>query len=149
MIVMAVVLAVAVSMPVLSITMAAPSTHIARAMEDERGDLEIKLLAPLAGRTQWYGGAVIPVKVLLTDSDDGSPVVGANVTIWVNNVAAAGPGKSMVGNVFIDLGDGMYQFNLNTKPYPAGPGSPMFVFDVIAKAPDERGIGLPVSIHLN
>lgn len=144
--VLALGLAVVMSMPVMSI-MAAPAVQTARTTS-EREDLNIELLAPLLGKTQWYGGAVIPVKVLLTDSDEKA-VTGANVTLWVKDVPATSPGKSFPGNQFIDLGGGMYQYNLNTKPYPAGPGSPMFVMDIVAKAPDDRGVGLPVSIHLN
>jgi len=149
MIMVAVAMAVAVSMPVLSIAVAAPNTHIAKALEDERGDLKLTLLKPLAGKTQWYGGAAIPVRVLLQDGDEGPVLAGANITLWVNEAPATSVGRSMMGNVFTDLGDGMYQFNLDTKPYPAGPGSPMFEFTIVAHSLDERSIGYPVSIHLN
>ena len=145
-IVLAIGLAVVMSMPVLGI-MTVPRAQKA-SMSVEREDLHIELLAPLQGKTQWYGGAVIPVKVMLTDPDD-NVVTGANVTLWVNGTAATSPGKSFVGNTFLDLGGGMYQYNINTKPYPAGPGSPDFVMEITAKAPEDRTVDLSVSLHLN
>ncbi len=92
--------------------------------------LGITLMHPVEGRTFWYGGAVMPVVVSL--SDNGNAVTDANVTLWVNGAAASGPGKAMVGNSFVNLGEGLYQFNLNTKPYPAGPGSEPITVEVMA-----------------
>jgi hypothetical protein len=52
------------------------------------------------------------------------------------------------GHTFTDLGDGYYQFNLNTKPYPAGPGSePIFItIDVVAT--EDREVQLEMFMAL-
>ncbi len=140
---------VAMAMPAaLSVTAPAPSMK-ATTLE-ERGGLELKLLAPLVKRTEWYGGAVIPVRILLTDKDLGISVAGANATIWVNDVAGTSVGSQVsMGNNFTDLGGGMYMFNLNTKPYPAGPGSPQITIKIVAHAPDDRGAELVKMLSLN
>lgn len=126
------------SLPLIGMALAAPRVDVtAHALSRE--PLAIKLLPPLAMRTDFYGGAVIPIKILLTDPDDGTGIAGANVTVWVDDVAAASPGAVNMGNTMKDLGGGMYMFNLNTKPYPAGPGSPLIDVKILAKAGEDRG----------
>ncbi len=128
MLVMSVGLAFALSMPVLG------ATVLARG-----GDpLNVTILPPVSNRDSWYGGAVMPIKILVTDPDDNSSIENANVTLWVNDLAATGPGKSMMNNTFVDLGGGYYQYNLETKPYPAGPGSPKIEITITVIAPDDR-----------
>ncbi len=104
--------------------------------------LDITLMHPVEGRTFWYGGAGMPVVVLLTM--DGNAVTDASATIWVNGVAGTGPGKAMDANNFMNLGDGLYQFNLETKPYPAGPGSAPIMVEVMASAG-----GMSASLEFN
>lgn len=140
-------LAVVLGVPILGMNLAVTSTpttaHILK------GDvLHMELLPPLLKRTSWYGGAVIPVKVLLTDPDDGSIVDNATVKLLVNDMPAASPGKVNVGNNFTYLGDGIYQFNLNTKPYPAGPGSAPIKIGITAMAWEERSASLELSMSL-
>ncbi len=142
-------LVMVMSMPVMSLTMAAPRTNVAKVMDNERGDLDLTLLAPVEGRTFWYGGAAMPVRVMLTEHDDGTSVVGANITLWVNGTAGVPRIKGMTTNVFVDMGDGMYMFILDTRPYPAGPGSPTFKFDIVANAPDDRSVGITVELMLH
>lgn len=112
-----------------------------------RDPLDIKLLSPLVGRTSWYGGAVIPVRVNVTDPDEG-PREGAHVTVWVNGQPATGVGLS-TGNVMKDLGAGQYQYNLNTKPYPAGPGSDPIDISIIAEFGEDHAGQIDVIISLN
>ncbi len=121
MIAVALGLAFAIGTPMLGIAQVAAATD----------GLEIMIMHPVEGRTFWYGGAVMPVVVSVTDN--GNPVTDANVTLWVNGVAASGPGKAMDANNFVNLGGGMYQYNLNTKPYPAGPGSEPIMVEVMAE----------------
>jgi len=118
-----------------------------------RDPLEIKLLSPLANRSEWYGGAVIPLRVNVTDPDFGSGDLGegregANVTVWVNAQPATGTGLNM-GNVMKDMGGGIYQFNLKTKPYPAGPGTEPIHIVIIAETGDDHAGEIEVLIHLN
>jgi hypothetical protein len=81
-------------------------------------------LSPISIRTDFYGGATIPVKFTLTDQN-GNIVSDAQATIWVNGAAGTASGNSNSGNSFrYDTTAMMYIYNLNTKPYPAGPGSP-------------------------
>src|SRR5512136_1843551 len=81
-------------------------------------------LSPISIRTDFYGGATIPVKFMLTDQD-GNVVTDAQATIWVNGAAGTASGNSNSGNSFrFDPSAMLYIYNLNTKPYPAGPGSP-------------------------
>ncbi len=112
-----------------------------------RDPLNITLLPPLAMRTEWYGGAVIPLRVNVTDPDEG-PREGANVTVWVNGQAATGTGLN-VGNMMKDMGAGIYQFNLKTKPYPAGPGSDPIVISIIAETGDDHAGQIDVIVSLN
>jgi len=128
MVAIAVGLSIALSTPILGLTVAARG-----------GDpLNVTILPPVKDRTSWYGGAVIPIKILVTDPDDNSSIENANVTLWVNNNPATGPGKSQMNNTFVDLGEGYYQYNLNTKPYPAGPGSQPIFITITVMAPDDR-----------
>ena len=118
-----------------------------------RDPLEITLLSPLAGRSEWYGGAVIPLRVNVTDPDWGEGDTGegreaANVTVWVDGQPATGMGLS-VGNKMKDMGDGIYQFNLNTKPYPAGPGTEPIRITFLAETGDDHGADLEVMVSLN
>lgn len=147
MIVVAIGLAMALSLPILGMTLAAPKATMTAQITDREG-LHIKLLPPLLGKTEWYGGAVIPVRVLVTEPDE-SNLVGASVTLWVNHMPAASPGNVNMGNNFTEMGKGIFQFNLNTKPYPAGPGSEPITLDIITQASDDRTTGLELLIHLN
>ena len=138
MVLMAVGLSVALSTPILGLTVAARG-----------GDpLVVKILPPLENKTSWYGGAVIPVKIFVADPDDGSPILDANATLWVNNVPATGPGKSMMNNTFVNLGGGYYQYNLNTKPYPAGPGSERIEITITVMASEERTLDTDILLAL-
>ncbi len=127
----AVALAIAIGTPVLGFAPSVAAPLTARAAQASDG-LEIMLQHPVEGRTFWYGGAVMPVVVLLTDN--GNVVTDASVTLWVNGAPATGPGKVMVGNMFNNLGEGLYQYNLETKPFPAGPGSVPIMVEVMASA---------------
>jgi len=121
----AVCMSLALALPIVALSVAARG-----------GDpLTVTIQPPVKNRTTWYGGAVIPVRILVTDPNDNeSALDNATVTLWVNNLPASGPGKSQTNNTFINLGGGYYQYNLETKPYPAGPGSePIFItIDVVA-----------------
>ncbi len=123
-------LAFAFAAPILGVALSAASPIAARTAADD--SLTITLMPPVQGRTFWYGGAVMPVIVLITEN--GTAVTNASATLWVNGTAAMGPGKAFTGNMFLNLGEGMYQYNLNTKPYPAGPGSAPIMVEVMAQA---------------
>ncbi len=127
----AMALVIVMAMPVLGLSLAAPKTAApVHALRFGEG-VTIDFLAPLANRTDFYGGAVIPVKVLIIDNDD-VPAKGANVTIWVNDQPATSVGALNTGNHMKNLQGGLYMYNLNTKPYPAGPGSPPITIKVMA-----------------
>ena len=129
-------LATILSLPVLGMALAAPRESMtARILKGEA--IDITVLPPLAKRTTWYGGAVIPVKVLVVDPDEGI-VENGNVTLWVNEMPATSPGNANVDNNFTYIGEGMYQFNLNTKPYPAGPGSEPIKIDILVVMSDDH-----------
>lgn len=129
MVAIAVGLSLALSTPILGLGVAARTID----------PLTVTVLPPVKDRTFWYGGAVMPVKVLVTDPDDNeSPVAGANVTLWVNENPATGPGNSQMGNTFRDLGGGYYQYNLDTKPYPAGPGTAPIIVLIMVIAPEDH-----------
>jgi hypothetical protein len=85
--------------------------------------------APISFMTKYYGGATLPVKFMLIDPE-GNPIGDANATVWVwwpglsSPIPGTASGKSNMGNSFRFLPDDMmYIYNLNTKPFPAGPGS--------------------------
>lgn len=124
----AVCISLALALPIVAISAAA------------RGDpLTVTIQSPVKNRTTWYGGAVIPVRILVTDPNDNeSALDDANVTLWVNNLPATGPGMSQMNNTFTNLGGGYYQFNLNTKPYPAGPGSEPIFITIDVQTADDR-----------
>jgi len=142
-------LAMVLSLPLIGMALSTPKADVyAHALS--RGPLKVTLLPPLAMRTEWYGGAVIPIRVSVTDHDEPNGTSGANVTVWVNGVAAASSGAVNMGNVMKEMGGGLYQFNLNTKPYPAGPGSEPIPIKVLAtKATEDRNGGFDIEIHLN
>ena len=84
---------------------------------------------PVSFVTKYYGGATLPLKFMLLDSE-GNPVGDANATVWAwwpglpEPIPGTASGKSNMGNMFRFLPDDMmYIYNLNTKPFPAGPGS--------------------------
>lgn len=130
--------AVIVGVPILGASVApARESVAAHSLRHTEGGLGVTWLAPLADRTDFYGGAVIPVKILLTD-EDGGPITGANVTVWVNDLPASSPGAVNVGNMMKNTHDSVYMFNLDTKPYQAGPGSPPIALKILAKSPDDR-----------
>ncbi len=135
---MAVGLAIALSAPVIGATVTARG-----------GDpLKVTILPPLANKTSWYGGAVLPVRIHVADPDDNSPIEGANATLWVNNQAATGRGMSVTNNTFREIGAGDYQYNLDTKPYPAGPGSVRILLTITVTAPDDRTIDVDLLLSL-
>lgn len=141
MLAMAVVLTAALCAPVLGMTV------IARG-----GDpFIVDVLAPIKGKTSWYGGAAMPIRIHVSDADHANEsLVGATVTLWVNNIAGTGVGKSRVlGNNFTELGQGDYMFILDTRPYPAGPGSESILITMTVSAPDERTQDVDLFIHLN
>lgn len=111
------------------------------------GKLDVTLLAPLAGKTQWYGGAAIPVKVTVVDPDGEG--FDANVTLWVNGEPATARGGLNMDNSFKFMGENIYQYNLDTRPYPAGPGSAPIVIKVLATEVEDHEGMVEVSIHLN
>ena len=78
-------------------------------------------LPPIANRNDFYGGSTIPVKFQLTDTA-GHPVSTATATISVDGASPLPPNT---GNTFsYSASDQVYHYNLSTKPYSAGPGSP-------------------------
>lgn len=149
MVMVALGIAVVLSMPVMGLALATPNAGVVAAHSLTREPLVITPLPPISIRTVFYGGSVIPVRIMLTDPDDNSGILGANVTVWVNGVAGASPGNVNMGNSMKELGGGMYQFNLNTKPYPAGPGSEPSVIKVLAKASDDRQASWEVTVSLS
>lgn len=147
MIVVAIGLATALSIPVFGMTLAAPETHyVAQILKRE--PLDVKLLPPLQMRTEWYGGAVIPIRVIVSDPDEGG-VAGATVGIWVNDLPGTSPGSVDMNNMLKDLGRGVYMFNLDTKPYQAGPGSQPIKIVISASAPDDHTGQLEKFVTLN
>ena len=147
-IVVTLALVMVLAMPVLGLSLAAPkATNTAHALRFGEG-VTIDFLAPLKNRTDFYGGAVLPVKVLVIDNDD-APAKGANVTIWVNNLPATSVGALNTGNQMKNLQGGLYMYNLNTKPYPAGPGSPPITIKVIAFVPEDHPAEASVIITLD
>lgn len=141
-------IAAILSMPVFGIALATPAADVVANIQVHQDSLRVKLLAPLADRSDWYGGTVIPVRVLVTDEDNAS-VSNATVTIWVNGTAATSPGHSFMGNTMVLAHDGMYQFNLETKPYPAGPGSSPITITIKATTPEDKTGGLAIIVSLN
>jgi len=90
-----------------------------------RADNGIQFVAmpPISKRTDFYGGAVIPLKFQLFDSN-GKTISDATATVWVNGEPGTSSGHANMGNMFrYDVKAEMYIYNLNTKPLPAGPGS--------------------------
>jgi len=80
-------------------------------------------MPPISKRTDFYGGAVIPLKFQLFDSN-GKTISDATATVWVNGEPGTSSGHANMGNMFrYDVKAEMYIYNLNTKPLPAGPGS--------------------------
>lgn len=99
----------------------------------EKDGYNMTVYPPIANRTDFYGGATIPVKFQLFDSK-GSSVDNANATLWVNEMNATSSGRSNQGNMFrYDPTDMMYIYNLNTKPLPAGPGSPTSTITIMVE----------------
>jgi hypothetical protein len=112
-----------------------------------RESFRITVLAPLAMTNEWHGGAVIPIRVNVTDPDVGGRE-GASVIVLVNTEPATSPGKASMGNMMKDMGAGIYQFNLDTKPYPAGPGSEPIHIVIIAEAPDDHAGEIEILVSL-
>lgn len=140
--------AIALSVPILGPTLVAPRATLG-AHELHRGEgVNVVFLAPVANRSDFYGGQVIPIRIDLTDNDD-SDVLGANVTVWVNGEPATSIGLPAMGNKMVEIHPGIYQFNLNTKPYPAGPGSQPIDLGILAKVPDDRMFEAHKSISLD
>lgn len=138
-------LTMALSLTVIGMTLAAPKTHVATTLV-ERESLDMKLLAPLEKRTSWHGGAVLPVRVFLKEPD--KPLSGANVTISVNDMPGTSIQSVDQGNNFTDLGGGFYQFNLDTRPYQAGPGSEPINIVIIVHSPDDRTASIEKTLSL-
>ncbi len=127
----------AMSMPVLGLSLAAPKAAVP-VHELRFGEgLTIDPLAPFSKRDDFYGGQVLPVRVLLTDNEDAL-VSGANVTIWVDGQPGASPAGVNSGNHLKELHAGLYMFSLDTKPYPAGPGSPPITIMIRASVPGDE-----------
>ncbi len=80
-------------------------------------------LAPIADRTLFYGGSVLPVQFMILDSS-GNAVTTATATIWVNGAPGTSVGHLKTDGNNFRLDGVVYIYNLNTKPLPAGPGSP-------------------------
>lgn len=138
---------IVLAMPVVGLSLASPKTVVpAHALRMGEG-VTVDFLAPLADRTSFYGGSVIPVRVLVIDNDD-VPTKGANVTIWVNDMPAKSPGVVDTGNQMKNLRGGMYMFNLDTKSYPAGPGSLPIVIKVSVFVPEDHPVEEEVEISL-
>lgn len=130
--------AVIIGVPILGASVApARESVAAHSLRHTEGGLGIVWLAPLANRTEFYGGAVIPVRIMLLD-EDATAIEKANVTVWVNDLPASSPGAVNAANMMKNLHGSLYIFNLDTKPYQAGPGSPPIALKVLAKAPDDR-----------
>ena len=110
---------------------------------------------PIAFVTSYYGGATLPVRFTLLNPE-GNPVADANATMWVwwpglpAPIAGTASGKSNLGmgNMFRFDPDGMmYMYTLNTKPFPAGPGSGQVTF--IIKVTQPAALEWSTMIHLN
>ncbi len=144
-------LAAILSVPMFGIALAAPATNVVANEQKGTADaLTVELLPPLENRSTWYGGAVIPIRVVVLDEND-TALANVNVTVWVNGVPGTSPGHSFMGNKMMNTHDGVYQFNLETKPYPAGPGSDPIVIRVLAIAAnhDDRTGEVLISVALN
>ncbi len=142
------VIVLALSVPVLGTSLAGPRQAIG-AHELHRGEgVNIVFLAPLANRSDFYGGQVMPIRIDLTDIDD-SDILHANMTVWVNGQPATSIGLPGMGNNMVETHPGIYQYNLNTKPYPAGPGSAPIDLGILAQTPDDRQFEAHKSISLD
>jgi len=96
--------------------------------------MQLVVLPPISKRTDFYGGAVIPLKFQLFDSN-GMVISDATGTAWVNGTPATTVGHANVGNMFrFDPKSDLYIYNLNTKPLPAGPGSPPSTIEIMVVA---------------
>ncbi len=143
-------LALVMSLPAFGTILAAPRAVIT-AHDLHRGEgVNIVFLAPLAGRDDFYGGQILPIRINLQDLDD-SDILGANMTVWVNGQPATSVGlpASGSGNNMVETHPGFYQFNLDTRPYPAGPGSQPIDLGILAKVPDDRQFEAHKSISLD
>ncbi len=142
MLVVAVSLSMAMVLPVLGMTVAAKA--------GEGDPLNVDILAPVKGKTSWYGGAAMPIRIHVSDPDNnGSSLVGVNATLWVDNNPATGIGRFAGTNMFREIGNGDYMFILDTKKIPAGPGSPLVELTITVKAPDDRTHDVDVMFHFN
>ncbi len=105
------------------VALALPLAALAAVPAQADSGLQLVVLPPLSGRTLFYGGSVLPVQFMVLDSS-GNAVTTATATIWVNGAAGTSVGnlKSFGNNFRLD--GLVYIYNLNTKPLPAGPGSP-------------------------
>ncbi len=161
-IVCAVGVALLLSIPMLSIAMAAPVGNVIAVVQStDHEKLDIKVLPPLAARTisdtpetleaVWYGGAVIPIRILVTDPDGATlEVSNATVTVWINGtVPATSVGMMSTGNTMTHLYGGVYQFNLNTKGLPAGPGAPEVSVLLSASAFEDHVGGVSIGLILH
>lgn len=108
----------------LGVAMVLPATLFLSVPARADGGMQLVVLPPISKRTEFYGGSVIPLKFQLFDSS-GMVVSDAMGTAWVNGLPATTVGHANMGNMFrFDPKSEIYIYNLNTKPLPAGPGSP-------------------------
>lgn len=134
--------------PVFGFAMAAPVASVPASIMHHQELLTLTLMPPLAQRTSWYGGAVIPLLVSVWDENENS-ISNATVTVWVNGFAATSPGHTFMGNTMKYAHGSVYFYLLATKPYPAGPGSSPIVITIQATTPDDFfGGSLTVSVSL-
>ncbi len=97
--------------------------------------VQIVPLTPIANRTDFYGGSVLPVKFELVDGN-GNFVNTATATLWVNGDAATTRGNFNTGNTFRIVEDTIYKYNLDTSPLPAGPNSPASTITILVTLAD-------------
>ncbi len=126
----------------------AQKTVPAQTLRHMEGPLAITFMDPLFKRTDFYGGSVIPVKILLVD-EDSDPIVNATVTVWVNDQPAIGLPHFTDGNTMKNIQGNMYMFLLDTKSYPAGPGSEPITLTIKAVSPDDHTDTADLSISLD
>jgi len=142
-------LAIVMSLPAIGTTMTMSKESLsAHTLRHGEGALGVSPLPPLKDLTDFYGGATLPLRVLVTDADE-TGIIDAEVTVWVNGEPATSTNHPEMGNTMTRLNGNLYQFNLDTRPYPAGPGTEPIVLLIVAMTPDDRSFEFSTEITLN
>ncbi len=123
--------------PMFGIAMAAPAASVPVRALHHQELLTITLMPPLSMRTSWYGGAVIPLIVTIFDENSQDVADNVTATVWVNGSPATAPGHMFTDNMMMRLHGDVFLYLLDTKPYPAGPGSSPITIEFMAHSPDD------------